>query len=109
MAEAKLTTFHAPCRPYILPDGYTCPLAPGALAGDLPKGILIVTLVEATDVPAMDWFSASDVFVQCAAGNAGSRLRHASHVWYIMALTAHRKIICDASTLPLICSAYGPS
>ena len=48
-----------------MPDGYTCPLAPGVQAGDLPKGLLIVTLIEATNVPAMDWFSKSDVFVKC--------------------------------------------
>ena len=50
----------------MLPDGYTVPLAPGVQAGDLPSGLLIVTLIEATNVPAEDWFSKSDAFVKCA-------------------------------------------
>jgi hypothetical protein len=54
-------------RPYVVPDGYTVPLAPGIQAGDLPSGLLIVTLIEAVNVPAEDWFSKSDVFVRHAS------------------------------------------
>ncbi len=51
----------------MVPDGYTVPLAPGIQAGDLPSGLLIVTLIEAVNVPAEDWFSKSDVFVRHAS------------------------------------------
>ena len=83
----------------MLPDGYTCPLAPGAQAGDLPKGILIVTLIEAVDVPAEDWFSESDVFVQCVYRlcrglNSGFRLHHVRRVRYIVAPSEGRPHVC---------------
>ncbi|BDA51337.1 Synaptotagmin-2 [Coccomyxa sp. Obi] len=49
-------------RPYVWPDGFTVPLVPGG-GRELPAGLLYVKVVEAVNVPNMDWFSKTDAYV----------------------------------------------
>ena len=55
--------YSACCRPYVLPDKYTLKLTDAELGIETPKGILFVTLIEASNVPRMDFLSKSDPYV----------------------------------------------
>ncbi|KAK9815210.1 hypothetical protein WJX72_000038 [[Myrmecia] bisecta] len=50
-------------KPYVLPESYMLPFISGDLAIDKPKGMLIVKVKEARNVPKTDWFALSDPFV----------------------------------------------
>ena len=47
----------------MLPDKYTLKLTDAELGIETPKGILFVTLIEASNVPRMDFLSKSDPYV----------------------------------------------
>ena len=47
----------------MLPDKYMVKLTEGELGIEAPKGILFVTLIEASNVPRMDLMSKSDPYV----------------------------------------------
>ncbi|CAL5224210.1 g6855 [Coccomyxa viridis] len=63
--EAWLNSFIASTvlRPYVLPDKYVLKLTDAELGIETPKGILFVTLIEASNVPRMDFLSKSDPYV----------------------------------------------
>ncbi|KAK9865697.1 hypothetical protein WJX84_002675 [Apatococcus fuscideae] len=51
-------------QPLILPEGRTIPIAPGLQNAQMPAGMLYLHIVEAENVPRMDWLSPSDPYIQ---------------------------------------------
>lgn len=54
-------------RPYILPESITIPLVPGAGGHLVPRGLLFVNVIEAVNIPNLDWrslLSKPDTFVE---------------------------------------------
>jgi hypothetical protein len=50
--------------PLVLPEGITIPLQPDAGRVDMPKGVLFVRVLEAKNVPRMDWFGKADPYLE---------------------------------------------
>ncbi len=48
-------------RPYILPEGFVLPLAPGG-GREVPAGILFLRIIEARNLPNLDWISKTDAY-----------------------------------------------
>ncbi|CAL5226034.1 g8845 [Coccomyxa viridis] len=63
---------------YTLPGGYTLPVAPGG-GHEMPAGLLYAKLVEAQNVPNMDWLSKTDAYVKIYI--SGRRNRFTRVVW----------------------------
>lgn len=58
-----ITEILSGCRPYILPERYMLPFSEAAENEGLrPSAILLVTMMQAVNVPKMDIFSASDPY-----------------------------------------------